>query len=45
VRTLATKVGADAADCWPILQHLAVNRPEVQVQRPHDPAHAMFRKP
>lgn len=45
VRTLAAKVGADAADCWPILQHLAANRPEVHAVRGHDPATATFRKP
>ncbi len=44
VRALAAKAGADAADCWPILQHLAANRPEVHGVRAHDPAQAMFTK-
>jgi len=44
VVALAAKVGAEAADCWPILQHLAANRPEVHVVRGHDPAAATFRK-
>ena len=44
VRALATKVGADPADCWPILQHLATNRPEVAVARGHDPATARFHR-
>ncbi|MEZ6036715.1 MAG: glucose-6-phosphate isomerase [Planctomycetota bacterium] len=43
VRALAAAVGADAADCWPILQHLAANRPEVHVVMGHDPAQATFR--
>lgn len=42
VRALAQKVGADAADCWPILQHLAANRPEVHVAHGHDPERAVF---
>ncbi|MFN6144944.1 MAG: glucose-6-phosphate isomerase [Planctomycetota bacterium] len=44
VRALAGKAGADAADCWPILQHLAANRPEVHGVRLHDPATAAFRR-
>ncbi|MFY9342121.1 MAG: glucose-6-phosphate isomerase [Planctomycetota bacterium] len=42
VRALASKVGADPADCWPVLQHLAANRPEVHVVASHDPATAKF---
>ena len=44
VRSLAARVGADAADCWPILQHLATNRPEVAVAHGHDPATARFHR-
>jgi glucose-6-phosphate isomerase len=44
VKTLAAKVGADPADCWPILQHLAANRPEIHAVRVHDPAAAAFKK-
>jgi glucose-6-phosphate isomerase len=44
VRSLAAKVGADAADCWPILQHLAANRPEVHGTELHEPGRAAFRK-
>jgi glucose-6-phosphate isomerase len=44
LKALATKVGADAADCWPVLQHLAANRPEIHVARGHDPATAVFQK-
>jgi glucose-6-phosphate isomerase len=44
VKTLAAKVGADPADCWPVLQHLAANRPEVHAVRAHDPANAAFKK-
>jgi glucose-6-phosphate isomerase len=44
VRALAGRAGADAADCWPILQHLAANRPEVHGIRMHDPATAAFRR-
>jgi len=44
VRALAAKVGADPADCWPILQHLAANRSQVVGSQAHDPAQAMFRK-
>ena len=44
VRTLAAKVAADPADCWPILQHLAANRPEVHAVRAHEPAVATFRR-
>jgi len=42
VRALAAKVSADAADCWPILQHLAANRDDVLGVRGHDPANAAF---
>jgi glucose-6-phosphate isomerase len=42
VKSLAAKVGADPADCWPILQHLAANRPEVAAVHAHDPARAQF---
>ncbi len=42
VAALAKKVGADAADCWPILQHLAANRPEVHAVQVHDPELAQF---
>jgi glucose-6-phosphate isomerase len=42
VQDLAAKVGADAADCWPILQHLAKNRAEVAVISGHDPEQASF---
>jgi glucose-6-phosphate isomerase len=44
VRALAAKANADAADCWPVLQHLAANRPEVHVVSGHDPATAKFHK-
>lgn len=44
VRWLANKVGADPADCWPVLQHLAANRPELHVVAGHDPAAARFSK-
>ncbi len=44
VRALAAKVGADPADCWPVLQHLAANRPEIHVARGHDPAAAKFHR-
>jgi glucose-6-phosphate isomerase len=44
VRTVAARAGADPADCWPILQHLAANRPEVHAVRLHDPANAAFRR-
>jgi glucose-6-phosphate isomerase len=44
VRGLAAKVGADPADCWPILQHLAANRPEIHAVRIHDPAAATFHR-
>ena len=40
----AAKVGADPADCWPVLQHLAANRPEIHAARGHDPATAVFQK-
>jgi len=42
VGALAAKVDADAADCWPILQHLAKNRAEVSVIHGHDPERAAF---
>ncbi|MCA8949484.1 MAG: glucose-6-phosphate isomerase [Planctomycetes bacterium] len=42
VAALAARVGADPADCWPILQHLAANRTEVGVAQGHDPASARF---
>lgn len=44
VRTLAAKVGAEPADCWPILQHLAANRPEIHSSHGHDPEAARFRR-
>jgi glucose-6-phosphate isomerase len=44
VATLAKKASADPADCWPILQHLAANRPEVLVSHGHDPREARFLK-
>jgi glucose-6-phosphate isomerase len=44
LKALAAKVGADPADCWPILQHLAANRPEIAVARGHDPAAARFHR-
>jgi glucose-6-phosphate isomerase len=44
VRALADAVTADPADCWPVLQHLAANRPEVHVIGGHDPATATFQK-
>lgn len=44
VRALAAAVGADAADCWPILRHLAANRPEVHAAAVHDPEQARFRR-
>jgi glucose-6-phosphate isomerase len=44
VRAIAARAGADPADCWPILQHLAANRPEVHGVRVHDPAAAAFRR-
>lgn len=39
---LATQVGADAADCWPILCHLATNRADVVATFVHDPTQARF---
>lgn len=42
VAELAEAVGADPADCWPILQHLAANRPDVHAVRGHEPAEATF---
>jgi glucose-6-phosphate isomerase len=42
VRSLAAAVSADAADCWPILQHLAANRSAISVAHGHDPQRALF---
>ncbi|MBL8727784.1 MAG: glucose-6-phosphate isomerase [Planctomycetes bacterium] len=42
VAALGKRVGADPADCWPILQHLAANRPEVHAVQAHDPTRAVF---
>ncbi len=42
VQDLAKKVDADAADCWPILQHLAQNRAGVSVVSGQDPERATF---
>jgi glucose-6-phosphate isomerase len=42
VRALAAKVGADPADCWPVLRHLAANRADVAVVQGHDPAGARY---
>ncbi|MBM3975258.1 MAG: glucose-6-phosphate isomerase, partial [Planctomycetes bacterium] len=44
VRAVAARAGADPTDCWPILQHLAANRPEVRGVRLHDPVTAAFRR-
>jgi glucose-6-phosphate isomerase len=44
VRAVAARAGADPADCWPILQHLAANRPDVHGVRVHDPVAAAFRR-
>ena len=44
VRELAAKVGADPADCWPILQHLAANRTGVMAVQGYDPVRARFRR-
>ena len=44
VKALAAKVSADPADCWPILQHLAANRPEIAAAQVHDPLTARFQK-
>ena len=44
VAALAEEVGADAADCWPILLHLSVNRQDLHCARRDDPARAVFRK-
>ena len=42
VESIAQRVNADAADCWPILQHLAANRADVHVVRGHEPEVATF---
>jgi len=42
VRALAAAAGADPADCWPILQHLGLNRPEDVASSVHDPERARF---
>ncbi len=42
VVALAASVGADPADCWPILLHLAVNRSDVRCTRRESPADAAF---
>ncbi len=42
VRELAAAVAADPADCWPILQHLAANRPELAATALQDPERARF---
>jgi len=42
VRALAAAVGADAADCWPILCHLAANGRALRLGAP-DPRTAKFR--
>ncbi len=42
VETLAAAVGADPADCWPILLHLAVNRRDVRCAHRDEPARARF---
>ena len=44
VRSLAGAVAADPADCWPILQHLAANRSEIEVIHGHEPDRATFRR-
>jgi glucose-6-phosphate isomerase len=44
VAALAAAVGADPADCWPVLQHLAVNRVDVHCARSDSPADAAFRR-
>ena len=42
VVALAAAVGADPADCWPILLHLAVNRRDVRCAHRDEPARARF---
>jgi len=42
VAALAAAVGADPADCWPILLHLAVNRCDVRCAHRDEPARARF---
>ncbi|MCK5940796.1 MAG: glucose-6-phosphate isomerase [Planctomycetes bacterium] len=44
VVALAEQVGADPADCWPILLHLAVNRKDVHAAHRDEPARAVFRR-
>jgi len=44
VAALAAEVGADPADCWPTLLHLAVNRNDLHCARRDDPTRALFRK-
>ena len=44
VAALAAEVGADPADCWPILLHLAVNRKDVHCAQRESPAEAVFRR-
>ncbi len=44
VAALAAAVAADPADCWPILCHLAANRPGVRRVGPPDPGRATFRR-
>jgi glucose-6-phosphate isomerase len=39
---LAVELGADPCDVWPILQHLALNRPEVRCPGPLEPGTALF---
>ncbi|HLQ39315.1 MAG TPA: glucose-6-phosphate isomerase, partial [Planctomycetota bacterium] len=41
---LAAAVDADAFDCWPILLHLATNRPAVTGTVLHDPQRARFQR-
>jgi len=42
VEALAARIGADPADCWPILAHLAAND-RVQAVHGRDPRAARFR--
>ncbi|MGC6487030.1 MAG: glucose-6-phosphate isomerase [Planctomycetota bacterium] len=44
VAALAAEVGADPSDCWPILLHLAVNRPDVRCVRRESPQDAVFQR-
>jgi glucose-6-phosphate isomerase len=41
-RAIAAAVDADAADCWPILCHLAANREDVVGTAVHEPERAAF---